>query len=223
MPLSNPAKYFLATLLLLFLSAGCSLLSSENKIAGRGPEEPKGRLPFKTKEPESFQCEIIETAGGVQRKKRLAKKGTRRRVDLDYGEPTQRALLQTDGEYILDIGRGLYAESRTGSAEQFSELTHELLYAGERAEFRETSRNGSIVVYTVHPVDSGSSEIVIHYDESVGMPVKQEFFSIADGTRTLSLTVELVNFKAEPDADLFSIPAAFKKVSVEELLNVPAK
>lgn len=216
--LSNPAKSLLVGLLIMLSTTGCGIFGTRGDIATRISDDTKSNIPFKTTEPENFQCEIVETAGKIVRRKRIAKKGTWRRVDLDYGEPAQRALLQTDKNYILDIGRGLYAEGQTGTGGQFSELTHELLNTGQRSEFEETSRDGNMAVYTIRPADGGSSEIVVHYDESVGMPVKQEFFSLAGGTRTLAFTVEIVNFKREPDADAFSIPSGFKKVPIGQLL-----
>lgn len=216
--LSNPAKSLLVGLLIILSTTGCGIFSTRGDIVTRVPDGPKSNIPFKTTEPENFQCEIVETAGNIVRRKRIAKKGTWRRVDFDYGEPAQRALLQTDKNYILDIGRGLYAEGQTGTGGQFSELTHELLNTGQRSEFEETARDGNMAVYTIRPANGGSSEIVVHYDESIGMPVKQEFFSLADGTRTLAFTVEIVNFKREPDADAFTIPSGFKKVAIDKLL-----
>ncbi len=221
--LSNPAKSFLASLCILMSTAGCGFLKTNENRAATNVEEPKSRFPFKTKEPENFQCEIVETAGEHVRRKRLAKKGTWRRVDFDPGEKTHRAVLQTDKEYVIDVGRGRYAESAPGSGGQFSDLTHELLNTYRHAAFEETAREGTIIRYTVRPADSTSSEIVVHYDDSIGLPVKQEFFSTTGGERTLQFTFEIVNFKSEPDADVFSIPPGFRKVSMAQLLNAPTK
>jgi hypothetical protein len=217
--LSNPAKSFLASLLLLSSTAGCGLLRSNENTAGSIVEEPTSRFPFKTKEPENFQCEIIETAGETVRRKRLSKKGTSRRVDFDPGEEEHRAVLQTDKEYLINIGRGIYAENTSASAGgQFSELTNELLNTFHRSEFEETGRDGSLVRYIVRSADSEMSEIVVHYDESIGLPVKQEFFSIEGGGRTLQFTVEIINFKSDLDADIFSIPTGYRKVPLAELI-----
>ena len=154
------------------------------------------------------------------RRKRLAKKGNWRRIDFDLGEPAHRAVLQTDREYVIDIGRRIYAETAQQAAgqDQFSDLTRELLNADQRAEFEEIGREGTIIRYTVRLSDSGSSEIVVHFDESIGLPVKQEFFSTIGGERTLGFTVEIVNFRTQPDLGLFSVPAEYKKVSVNEIL-----
>jgi hypothetical protein len=216
--LSNPAKSFLASLFILISTAGCGFVGSEENDSAPVVDGPKSKIPFRTKEPESFQCEIVETAGDSVRRIRLAKKGTWRRIDFDPGEKTHRAVLQTDKEYVIEFARGAYAESAAGSGGQFSELTHELLNNLRHAEFEESAREGSIIRYTVRPADSEASEIVVHYDESIGMPVKQEFFSTAGEARTLQFLVELINFRTEPDADAFAVPAVFRKLSMAELL-----
>jgi len=223
--LSNPAKSFLAGLFILMSSAGCGLLRSDENTSSPVVDEPKRKIPFSTKEPENFQCDIVETAGENGRRKRLAKKGTWRRIDFDPGEKTHRAVLQTDKSYVIDFGRRVFAEnaSPSGAAPQFSELTHELLNIGGRSEFEEAGREGVVVRYIVRPADGVRSEIVVHYDESISMPVKQDFFTLEGAERILQLTVEIVNFKTDPDADAFSIPGGFRKVSMNELLSAQGK
>lgn len=214
--LSNPAKSFLACFSILLTVTGCGWLrGGENANAPMVPE-PKSKLPFRTKEPENFQCEIVETAGQTVRKKRLAKKGTWRRIDFDFGEKGGRSILRTDAEYLIDGARGVYAErtSTTGDAEpQFSDLTHELLTAGPHSEFERIGSEGGVTKFRVHAGDGDTTdEIVTYYDESIELPVKQEFFSGAAGERRLEYTVEMVDFKAEPDAELFMLPAGFRKI-----------
>ncbi len=219
--LSNPARSVVAGPILLIITAGCGIFHTTDNSKTRSIEEPKRRIPFSTVEPENFQCEIVETAGPVVRRKRLAKMGLWRRVDLDYGEPGQRALLQTDKEYIIDVGGRRYAETETGQGGRFSDLTHELLSRGQYSEFEETKSDGNSVVYTVRPENGGSSEIVVHYDKLIGLPVKQEFYSLAGAERTLAFTIEIVNFVNQPSQDAFIIPEEFKKVPLEELTGVP--
>lgn len=221
--LSNPAKSFLASFLILLSVAGCGWLKTGENTAGPTVPEPKSRLPFKTKEPENFQCEIVETAGGVQRRMRLARKGNWRRIDYDLGEKNQKAVLKTDKEYLIDLGRNSYAEkpvlAGNTAAPQFSDLTHELLTAGQRVEFEELDREGSIVKYKALDDNAETGEIIIHYDENIGMPVKQEFFTINGGERVLEFSIELVNFKTEPDKDLFTIPTGYSRVSTDEFYS----
>jgi hypothetical protein len=221
--LSNPAKSFLLSLLVLVSTTGCGLFGSSENATAPTAEGPKSSIPFRIKEPDNYQCEIVETAGEVVRRKRLAKKGNWRRIDFDFGEPDQRALLQTDKEYIIDIGRGVYAESAPGAGVQFSELTHELVSVGQRAEFEETGREGSVISYVVRPAYGSANEIVIRYDQSIGLPVKQEFFSTEGGERTILFTVEMINFRAEPETDAFSIPNGYRKIPIGDFLKTSNK
>ena len=64
--------------------------------------------------------------------------------------------------------------------------------------------------------DTAQSETIIFVDEKIGLPVRQEFYSLADGQRTLTMTVELKNLKLEADGALFTIPPDHKRVSSEE-------
>lgn len=215
--LSNPAKSFLALTLILLATAGCGWLKTAENTSVPSVAEPKSRYPFKTREPENFQCEIVETAGQSVRRTRLAGKGSWRRIDYDFGAGNQRTVLRIDKEYLIDFERKVFAEkpgvSGSTGEQAFSELTHELLTVGERAEFEETGREGSVLKYRIV---NEASETAVYYDESIGLPVKQEFFSTTGGERSLEFSVEMVDFKLEPDADLFTLPAGFAKVSMEE-------
>ncbi len=220
MLLSNPAKYFLAFILSLLFFSSCGPPNSDNTEVVPVVAEPKGRFPFDTKEPKNYQCEIVETAGGNVRRKRIARKGNWLRIDYDFGEKQQRALLRANREYLIDLGRNIYfqndppAGNTPGSP--FSDLTRELLTVGRQAAFEEIGRDGSIIRYRVIPADADASEIVLHYDEAIRMPVKQEFFSIEGGERTLRFTIEVVNFKAEAEEGLFAVPDGTRKVSADE-------
>ena len=218
--LSNPAKSFLAYILLLFATAGCGFLqTNENKPVPLVPET-KSQLPFATKEPENFQCEMVVTAGETTRRALLARKGMRRRVDFDVGEKKQRGILQTDKEYVIAFDAKIYAENAvkygSGGDEQFSELTSELLNRDYHAEFEEIGREKSVVKYKVRFDGGEANEIIVYFDETIGMPVKQEFFAVDGTEKTLQYSVELVNFRTDVDESLFTIPAGFRKVSLSE-------
>lgn len=226
--LSNPAKSFPAYILLLLATTGCGFLqTSENKQPTQLPVI-KSRVPFATKEPENFQCEIVVTTGETTRRTRLARIGSRRRIDFDFGERNQRAVLNNDKEYLIGADDKIYAEktAKVGAAStdaQFSELTSELLNRGERAQFEEIGREQSIIRYKVRLEDGKSNEIIIYFDELIGMPVKQEFFALNGEERTLQYAVELLNFRTDVDESLFAIPAEFQKVSLNDFYDSSRK
>ena len=219
--LSNPAKSFLACLFILTAAAGCGWLKQNDNTAAPVIAEPKAKQPFKTKEPDNFQCEIVETAGSSIRRTRLARIGNWRRIDYDLGGKQHRAVLRTDKEYLLDIGRNTYAESPSLSgntgAPPSSELTHELLTIGSRAEFEEIGREGNIIRFRTKVEGFDASEIILLFDETIGLPIKQEFFSVNGDERSLEYTVEMLNFHAVADEGLFSLPTGARKITPDEL------
>lgn len=219
--LSNPARNFLAASFIFILTAGCGWLPNSETTDVRSVAEPKSRYPFEAKEPENFQCEIVETAGATVRRVRVVRKGMRRRTDYDLGASTERTILRTDREYIIDRARGVYAEKPTPAGtpgeKRFTDLTHELLTGFKRSTFEEFGREGSLVKYKVVSEGSLNSETILYYDPAIGMPVKRESFSIQGAERRLQHTVELVNISLEPDERLFTLPPGLRKVSPADL------
>lgn len=217
--LSNPASKLILLIAILATFTGCGWLETNGNSRVPAVETPKGQFPFKTREPENFQCDIIETAGVVVRRKRLAMKGLWSRLDLDPGTKDHRAILVTDKEYLINFGQGIYAEKSepSGPSGAFSELTRELLLKSPHTDFEEIGRDGSIIRFRARTDGSENSEAVIHYDTALELPVKHEFYSLYKGERTLAFLIEIVNFSLEPDPGLFAVPAGFRKVGYEEL------
>jgi hypothetical protein len=217
--LSNPASYLIVLIAIFATFTGCGWLETSVNKPVPAVEAPKGKFPFKTREPENFQCDIIETAGSIVRRKRLAMKGLWNRLDLDPGTKEHRAILVTDKEYLIDFGRSIYAEKpeQTRQSGAFSELTRELLLKSPHTGFEEIGRDGDIIQFRARTDGSEKSEVVIHYDTAMELPVKQEFFSLSNGERSFAFSIEIVNFSLEPDPGLFELPAGFRKVGFEEL------
>ena len=228
MLLSNPAKSLLACILLLFPTAGCGLLPSASNSQAPLVPEIKSSLPFATREPENFQCDMVVTADGSTRRTMLARMGERRRTDFEAGEKQHRAVLSTDKEYLIAFDEKIYAErppkaGAASSEQQFTDLTLDLLNRGERAEFEEIGRENSVIMYRVILGDAYSNEIIVHFDEAIGLPVKQEFFALNGDEKTLQYSVELLNFRTDVDEGLFVIPAGFRRVSLSGFYNLQRK
>ena len=64
---------------------------------------------------------------------------------------------------------------------------------------------------------------MIYVDESLGLPVKQEFFSINGNQRTLEYSVELTNIRREIDTGVFEIPPGFRQTSIDEFRKLTAR
>ncbi len=222
--LSNPAKFFLASILLFFVFAGCRFWQNNQNTSVPLISETKDEFPFSTKEPEIFQAEIVVTSGDTERKTFIARNGERRRIDYNFGEENQHSVLQTDKEYVISNRKKIYAEilprSRL-SANQTpqNDLTSELLNRRDYAKFEKLGREDNLTRYRVRINESDASEILIYVDETIGIPVKQEFFSVNGEQKTLQYSVEMKNFKLETGDKLFAIPAGFRKVSIDEFFR----
>ena len=219
--LSNPAKSFLAGILILIFSAGCRFCQDNHNTSVPLASETKGEFPFSTKEPENFQCEIIMTAGETVRKAFIAKKGGTRRIDYNFGEEDQRSFLQTDKDYVISYGKKIYAEislkQNLSTAEgPWDEFTSRLLNEHGRAEIEEIGADGDLKIYKAIIGKSNLSEILIYIDPANGIPVKQEFFSVSGARKTLQYSVDFTNVVLEVDDRLFELPKNFKKISAAE-------
>ncbi len=211
--LSTPAKIFHAICFSSIIFAGCSVWrSSENSTAGFA-SEPKSEHPFSAREPEVFQAELVVRTGDVERRTFIARNGGMRRMDIDVGTDNHRAVLITDKEYLLFFKRMIFEERALSSSAVavYEPLTAHMLNARDYSSFREVKRDGSVIKYSARVNDSENSEVLIYFDEKIGMPVKQEFFSIEGDKRTLQYAVELRDFRTDVDPELFKIPKNFRR------------
>ena len=216
--LSNPAKSFLACALVLIVSAGCGSGPDNENAAVPIVPEIKSEFPFSTKEPENFQCEMVVTAGETVRTTFIAKKGGKRRTDYNFGETSQRSFLQNDKEYIISHDKKIYAEitpaQNSGTAEgPWDEFTSRLLNERSRAGIEEIGSEGSLKIYKIIIGESSLSEILIYIDPAIGIPSRQQFFSISGDQKSLQYSVEFKNLILEVDDSLFEIPKNLRKVS----------
>lgn len=213
----------LAHAFIFLLFAGCQLWSGGREDAppaGAAPEDLRSEIPFAMREPDVFEAEIVVAAGGAERRTRLARSGARRRFDYDFGTSDQLALIENERVFLLDPARRLYAEiSREGAAAGGEESLVSNLGAGAHSgtKFDKLETIENVTRYRVAPDGGELAEIFVWVDETVGLPVRQEFYSIAGGEKILTMTIELKNLRLEVDENLFAPPADFKKTSEDEL------
>ncbi len=211
--LSTPAKIFHVICFSSIIFAGCSLWrSSENSTAGFA-SEPKSEHPFSAREPEVFQAELVVRTGEVERRTLIARNGGMRRTDIDVGTDNHRAVLVTDKEYLLYFKRKTFEEHTLSSnaAAVYEPLTAHMINARDYSSFREVKRDGSVIEFSARVNGSENSEVLIYFDEKIGMAVKQEFYSIEGDNRTLQYAVELKDFRTDVDPELFKIPGNFRR------------
>ena len=89
-------------------------------------------------------------------------------------------------------------------------LTTEYLSQKSGAAFEKTGAENNLTEYRARIGNADAAEILITVDENLNLPVKQEFYRIEGGQKTLLYAVALENFKAAADEDLFAAPKDFR-------------
>jgi len=223
MRLSNPRKFFPVIVTLLLSLPACRFWQTTEKPAAL-TGEAANEIPFSTNTPEIFQAQVVVTAGTLTQRYFIARAGDKWRTDYSVGEPNERSVIQNGGEYYVSFPKKVYAENSMtqGEIEAPDGVMSGLLYHKPYADFEKTGRANNITTYRVKFGDASSSDALIYVNDDIGIPVKQEFYSINGDRRTLEYSVELQDLKLTAEDDLFSIPDGFKKVSAQEFLQKPA-
>lgn len=211
--LSTPAKIFSAVCVLSLVFAGCSLWRENENSAVTLASESKREFPFAAHEPEVFQAETVVRTGETERRTFIARNGRMRRMDFDLGTDKRRAVLITDKEYLLYFKRMVFEEHELSSnaAEHFEPLSAQILNLRDYASFDEIGRAGSVIQFRARVNASRNSEVLIFFDESIGLPVREEFYSIEGNQRTLQYSVELRDFRRDVPPELFTVPPNFRR------------
>lgn len=214
MRLSNPGKIFLSASLFLISQFGCGGDSSISNANSQSSIQPGG-FPFTTIEPQIFQTEVVVKTPGSETVTFVAENGKKRRVEFDPGSARSRVLIYSDKIYLLNISDRTFVEYPLASGLSVADDPFMALLIGEKAhaEFVRLGGDNGVDKFSVRLDDSGSSEALIYVDTRLGLPVKQEFFSISAEGRTLQYSVELRNTKLEADESLFRVPDGFRRVA----------
>jgi len=227
---SNLTKFFAAAALSFLLFAGCrsGADSGGANSSGAPPvaDDLKSEIPFATREPERFQAEIVVTASGAERKTFIARNGANQRHDFNFGAKNQLTALSIDKSYLLASAHKIYTENAAGAEAAAPDdwtafLTTEWLNKKTDAKFEKLETSGNLTKYRVRLGEN--SEAFVYVDETLKLPVKQEFYSSGGEPKTLLYAFELKNLKLETDANLFSVPTDFRRVSSEEFWKIVRK
>ncbi|MEP7213756.1 MAG: hypothetical protein ABI791_11795 [Acidobacteriota bacterium] len=220
--LSNPARYFVICTFFLAAGTGCGLWQNTTGHAVRPLEPERSAAPFSTKEPETYQAEIVITAGGRERRIFAARKGTRSRIDYDHGTPGQRTVIRAVPDLVYSERLGIYAETATGKpgqplSELETDVTASLLNRRPDTTYESLGRENGLSKFRALSDENRSSEVIVFVDDNIGIPVKQEFYSVgSDGQKVLQYTMEIRDLKLEADDALFTIPNQARKVPLAE-------
>ncbi len=115
---SNSIKIFL--IFALLSAQACSFWQSKTEATPTSfvPEELKSDVPFSTKEPETYQTEIVVTLGGVEDKTFTARSGANRLTVFDYQSKNEFASLNLGGSrtFLINRNQKIYTENRNQSS-----------------------------------------------------------------------------------------------------------
>ena len=168
---------------------------------------------------------MVVTASETERRTFIARNGANHRWDFNFGAKNQLTNLQTDKNYLLFPDKKIYTEKSAGypaaTNNDWTEfLTTRWLSEKTEAKFEKLESADNLTKYRVQMVESPAAEIFVYVDETHGLPVKQEFYSIAGEPKSLTYSFELKNLKLQTDAALFAVPADFRLVSTEEFWKI---
>lgn len=193
--------------------------------------------PFQTKEPRRYQAvrtiTFTDSAGNsTVTSTTIARYDDLRREDTDKGSDGAIVLIESEnGRVIIFPAAKVYADANgyqstplatakielDNSPERF--LHHDSISTSYQTIGPELVGGRSAVKYRVI-VNNGatsnvsSSEMLVWFDEAIGMPIRSEAKAI-DGSNTL---MELSNIQLGADRSLFQIPAGYEKIAIAELL-----
>lgn len=221
-------KFLFASIFLLSLTSCSFWRAAENTNSSdlKISDETKTEVPFESKEPENFQTEIVATnflnGEKIEKNYFIARSGNKTLTIFNRGEKSENSILNDSGKTtFLDKENKTFRETQnvsnafSGSDETLEFLTTEWLNEKIGASFEKLQTENNLTNYRVRLDDSNSSEIILTYDETLKMPVKQEFYSILGEQKILMMTVELKNFQTSADEKLFVLPQDYKRAETK--------
>lgn len=206
----------------LFCSSSCGFLqtSSNSNNAGntQNISEIQSSIPFSTKEPEVFQAEIVTINDGEEERLFIARSGGNVFTKQNELGTLHLAVGKT---LSIDFRKKIYTEvalrngpSAIPAEETLNDfLTTEWLNQKSDVLYESLGTEGGLMKYKV---SFAAAESVVFVDENYKIPVRQEFYSIDGGTKSLVYSIELQNIKLIADEQLFVVPTDFRKVSADE-------
>jgi hypothetical protein len=113
------------------------------------------------------------------------------------------------------------SDTPASEPEFLSDLTFAALKQNAAAKFEKLGQEGGLVKYGVKIGDSDNAKAIVYVDESTGLIMKEEFFSLKgqDAETAPSFVFELRDLKMEVDDGVFTIPHGYKKLSWGDYLK----
>jgi hypothetical protein len=233
--LSKSIKIFVGCALLF--ASSCNFWQSaenQNANASSAPfmvNESKFAVPFSSQEPDVYQAEIVLTnySDGEKSERRSFTARNSEKLRFDYENKISFLQPNENEKFLIHKGKKIYVDNQTISSTSSETggvikdfLTTEWLNEKRGAVFENLGVENGLTKYLVRLKDAPNiySEILIYIDESLKIPVKQEFYTINDERKILVFSMELQNLKLQTDDKLFELPKDYHKVSSNEFQKV---
>lgn len=225
MQLSNLPKILLILTFSVVVFQGCGGNKPADIDSGPPADAQKAEPPYANAEPEKYQTEIVVTSGAVVENFMVVRNGGKWRVDTAFGEPKQVTTIRTDKDYVLSIASKSFAEYQSGHgyeerAQMVEDITHGMINSRTNAVFEKLDTAGGVTKYRKWGEAGKNLVSIVSFDEKAGIPVKMEIFKTTPGTGPADITVQLVNFKLEPDETLLAIPKDFKEIPIQDMKKI---
>lgn len=228
----NLGKFFLLILAFSLCTASCKYFANFGGSTKR-PDVPVGEtesdIPFSNKEPGIYQAEIVtasfENGEKTERKVFVARSAEKHLAIYDQGTPHEISYLRQGGQtFAIYPAKKVFAEISgvTGTIPDQSETLNDFLTSNwlndkTSATYENLGMESGLTKYHVKLDNAESaSEAYIYIDEKAGIPIKQEFYSLEDGVKSLLFSSEIKDLKLQTDDKLFEIPQSFQKISAKE-------
>lgn len=182
-------------------------------------------IPFSTKEPETFQVEIITKFENAEEKTFLARNKGK---ILLRKENTAALQIEANKSFLINFEKKIYVEKveksvvfKETSGETLNDfLTTEWLNQKTEVKFENLGAENGLTKYKA---SFEAAESLIFVDENFKIPLRQEFYSLEGKQRNLVYSIELQNLKLIAEETLFEVPQDFRKVSIEEFQKILRK
>ncbi len=220
---SNQTKFLLVAFFIAIHFSACGFKKTEDTkpVSQTNASEAQTSIPFSNKEPKTFQTEVIVTTlindKKIEKKYFIARDGDKRFIAFNYKSENETAILQTESNknYLIKRKDKTYLEriptvSNSGKNKLQNFLTTKWLNEKKEVSFEKMETLNNQTKFRAKFEDSKNTEIFIYVDEKLGLPIKQEFFTILKDKRIKTMSVEFSNFKLETDAAVFELPENYR-------------
>ena len=205
------------------LAAGCSFFSEPTPDQPVAQATPETDIPFDAREPQNFRADILVVSQDATTQRAYYRKAEKWRLDIFEDEDLLQSIVHSDGDMLIDHARKLVHRpaKQTGSTEPdfIQELTVRALNRKRYRTFEDLGIDGTTRRFRATIDGQSQGEIILHYDETLKIIVKQEFFSAVavDGTeRSPVYSTELRNVSFDIADSVFEIPASYRAASEKE-------